>query len=173
MTDKRAALADYVDELVIVTGMFDKFSLHVNAIKQWRIALLQDVYVEVDGKQIDLGHMWVQHAEPLKQHGLGYGDRIRCTCRVTTYKKRLRGRNEDGLLVLQQYSLSWPTEVEIICRASKPAEPSPAPSFQAADSTNTESGNLVGLIPETRQVAAKAGGWKALRQLIDVLENGT
>jgi hypothetical protein len=170
MADKRAALADYLEERVSVTGMFEKYSLQFFENRQWRVALLQDVYVEIDGKQIDLGHMWLQHAEPLRQHDLRYGDRIRCSCRVTSYRKRLRVPNKDGLMVVQNYSLSWPTEVEILCRSMRPADSSPAHSVQPAGSIEPESAISVGHIFETRQLAAKLGGWKALRQLIDALE---
>lgn len=169
MDDKRAALADYLDERVDITGMFDRFSLQVTGIKQWRTALLQDVYAEVEGKQIDLGHVWVQHADPLKQHDLAYGDRIKCNCRVTAYKKHLRVPNEDGLMVVEKYSLSWPTEVEVISQASRPSEPSATSTLAASEPQQEELPSPISLLVELKQLAAKAGGWSNLRQLIDLL----
>lgn len=174
MDDKRDALADYLDDRITVTGMLDKFDLQIVGIKQWKTALLQDVYAEVEGKQIDLGHVWVQHAETLKSHGLAYGDRIKCNCRVTKYQKRLRTPNEDGLMVVTKYNLTWPNEVEVISRAPRPAvapvaaPPAEAPRDEPAEAPGPES-NPVGLILDVKRLADRAGGWEALRQLIDVL----
>jgi hypothetical protein len=99
MDERRDHLADYVDQRITVTGLFDKFGLQVAGVRQWRTALLQDLYAEVEGKQIDIGHIWVQNAEAMKNLGLAYGDRLRCNCRVGAYKKRLNTPNKETLRV--------------------------------------------------------------------------
>jgi hypothetical protein len=125
MDERRDHLADYVDQRITVTGLFDKFSLQVAGVRQWRTALLQDVYAEVEGKQIDIGHIWVQNAEAMKNLGLAYGDRLRCNCRVGVYKKRLNTPNKDGLMVVERYNLSWPTEIEVISRVTRASPDAP------------------------------------------------
>jgi hypothetical protein len=117
MKNNAAGLADYVDQRLFINGMFDKFSYNCVGIREWKVALLQDVYAEIEGKQLDLGHAWVQHAEPLKKIDLGPGDWVRCNCRVTPYTKRLRVPNRDGLMIEPRYSLCYPTNVEVLGRA--------------------------------------------------------
>lgn len=194
MDNKRDALADYRDERVTITGMFDKFSLQMNSTRQWRVALLQDVYAEVEGKQIDLGHVWVQHAEPLRSLDLNYGDRVKCNCRVTPYKKRLSVPNSEGMIVVENFSLSYPTQIEVVCRVLASDQPATAvPGTVVATTTvpatadpvtvvtatdvpaeqfkkgSVETNVSVSVILDLRQLAGKAGGWQVLRQLIDVL----
>lgn len=151
--------------------------LHVGGIRQFRIALLKDLYAEVDGKQIDLDHAWVQHAEPLKAMGLVCGDRIRCICRVGTYKKRLPVPNKDGLLQVIQYNLSFPSDIEVISRARKyeearsEATPKEGPSVieEASPKEDTTTPSIGNLIIEAKHLAQKAGGLDALAELIEAL----
>jgi hypothetical protein len=174
MDDKRDALADYLDRRITITGTFEKFDLQTSGVKQRKTALLQGAYAEVEGKQIDLGRVWVQHAEMPKGHGLAYGDRIKCNCRVTKYRKRLSTPNEDGLMLVTKYSLSWPNEVEVIGRAPRPAA-APAAAQPAGPSRDEPAGGRgpasdpVGLILDVKRLADQAGGLEALRRLLDVL----
>lgn len=171
MNDKRAVLADHVEDRVTVTGMFDKFSLCVNGLRQWRTALLQDVFVLIEGKDIDLGHMWVQHADPLKNLDLVYGDRLQCNCRVTAYKKRLRVPNKDGLMVIESYSLAWPTDIEIINRALRQDDPlAPPPAAQPVPGQPPATSQM-SLLRELKDFALRAGGWDDLQAMIDLLRS--
>jgi hypothetical protein len=171
MDDKRAILADHVEDRVTVTGMFDKFSLYVSGLRQWRTALLQDVFVLIEGKDIDLGHMWVQHADPLKKPDLVYGDRVRCNCRVTAYKKRLRVPNKDGLMVIESYSLAWPTDIEIINRALRPDDPVVPPAAAQPTTDRPPATSQMSLLRELKDFATRAGGWDDLQQMIDLLRS--
>jgi hypothetical protein len=168
-------LANYLDQRITITGMFDKYTFNYTGIRQWRVALLQDVYAEVEGKQIDLGHIWVQHAESLKGHDLGYGDRIKCNCRVSDYKKRLRTPNEVGLMVVTKYNLSWPTEIEVISRATRPeavAGPSPVQPLNSPGpgcDPQRSTTDPVSLVLEVKRLAEKACGWESLHQLVEAL----
>jgi hypothetical protein len=169
MDNRRDVLADYRDQRLTITGMYDKCDLQVTATRQWRVALLQDVYAEIEGKQIDLGHIWVQHAEPLRSLDLKYGDRIRCNCRVTAYKKRLRVPNADGVMVVEQFSLSFPTEIEVLSRGTSKGPPEVSVTADEPEVKAVNVNSPVNLILELKQLAERAGGWNALRQLVDVL----
>lgn len=169
MDNKRDVLADYRDERLTITGMYDKSDLQMTATRQWRVALLQDVYAEVEGKQIDLGHIWVQHAEPLRSLELKYGDRIKCNCRVTAYKKKLRVPNADGVMVVEQFSLSFPTEIEVLGRGTSKVPPEATVAVDEPEVKAVGANSPVSLILELKQLADRAGGWNVLRQLVDVL----
>jgi hypothetical protein len=186
MSDKREALADYLDKRIEITGVFDKFSYQTSGVRQWRSALLQDVYALVDGKELDIGHVWLQNAEPLKNFNFTLGDRIRCNCRVTKYKKHLRVPNKEGLMVVNSFNLSWPTEIEVISRVSKSGDdpgfladgvipatnPIPASHGVGTDSQTLEQAgsiNPVAMVLEVQRLAQRVGGWDALHQLVEAL----
>ena len=71
---RREVLADYLDQRVVLTGVFDRLATNKNPNKPFKVALLQDAEVELSGGRHDLGHVWLQHAETLSE--LQQGDRI-------------------------------------------------------------------------------------------------
>lgn len=177
-----ALRATQEDERIKITGVFDKFSFIMQQFREIRTALLQDVYAHVDGKDLDIGHVWLQNADQLKALNLAFGDRIRCNCRVKTYKKRLMVPNKQGLMVENKLSLAWPMEVEVISRLqspqteanehpkvlvapSKPSVP-PLPPTEVADSISPAK-----MIVEVRRLAKMAGGMESLQQLIEALRS--
>jgi hypothetical protein len=187
---RRELLADYVDKRITIAGMYDKLDSFDTGVRRWKTALLQDVFAEVEGKEIDLGHLWVQHAEPLRDANLKYGDRVKMNCRVGKYQKRLRTPDgKTGLMMVTAYNVSWPTEVEILCRVNK-EEQVPSKSFTpvltengtlektdikfvppkpSSDDVVSELPTAVSLILEVKKLAERAGGWDALQQIIDAL----
>jgi hypothetical protein len=180
MIDKHEILADYEDERLKITGVFDKFSFVTMNYREIKTALLQDVYAHVDGKDVDLGHVWLQNADPLKSLDLGFGDRIQCNCRVKLYKKRLFVPNKQGLMVENKFSLAWPTDVEVISRSKSPtdnkSEPPVMPLPQivlpqpVVPSTDVpQQMSPAKAVSEIRRVAQVFGGWDSLQELIDAV----
>ena len=169
MTDIQVILAEHVDHRLTVTGMFERCSINLGGIRQWQTALLQDVFVTIEGKDHDFGHAWVQHAEAIKNLDLTYGDRIRCNCRIKPYKKRLPVPNKDGLMLEQRYSLSWPTDIEVINRVVCQGEPvvqSPVVPLPNEQPTTPS----IRILRELKELASRAGGWDALKEIIEVLQ---
>lgn len=171
MNHKHELLADYLDERITITGMFEKYSLFLKGHVQYPLAFLQDVYAEVEGKQLDLGHVWVQHAGPLKGFNLRHGDRIKCECRVSKYTKRLKSRNEEGRLEVVLFNLAWPTNIEIVARA-KASEPVPPLSVAAPSNpvgSSQAGATTPGFVLDLKRLAEQAGGWDALMDWIGAL----
>lgn len=185
MNEKHDLLSDYQDKRIQITGVFDRFSFVSKDYREIKTALLQDVYAHIDGKDVDIGHVWLQNADPLKPLGLTFGDRIRCNCRVKTYKKRLPVPNRDGLMVENKISLCWPTEVEVVSRLQPVADesdhqPPPQPAVQqrpvqplSQPPTHDGDGPTTPakLIFEVRRLARLAGGLDPLRELVDALRS--
>ncbi len=66
---RRAVLEQFMGECITIEGAFDKMSHTLSnrsrEVPVWT-ALLQDVYIHSEGKEIDLGHVWIQHAGDIK-----------------------------------------------------------------------------------------------------------
>ena len=117
---RRDMLAQFVDERVTIEGAFDRmsqaYSKQSRELPIWT-ALLQDVFLHSEGKEIDLGHAWIQHAGDIKATSPNHGERIRCCCRVTSYRKTLDIPNPDGFRMEIKYGLSFPKDIVILGRA--------------------------------------------------------
>jgi len=169
--NRREVLEDYLDRRVAVNGVFDRFSNVYMPIKTIRTVLLQDCEVEAEGKTFDLGHVYVQHAEVFRNHDLLWGDRVRCVCRVTKYRTRLRVPNEQGLMVIDKFALAWPSDVEIVYRV--PREPQTTSQMaqtdevieSAAVQVAPAAADPIGLLLEVKELAREAGGWEPLLSL--------
>jgi hypothetical protein len=182
MIDRHDILAEYEDERIKITGVFDRFSVITQQYREIKTALLQDVYAHVDGKDLDIGHVWVQNANPLKSFSLAFGDRIRCNCRVKTYKKRLMVPNKQGLMVENKVSLTWPTEIEVISRLQSPQRedneqprgidaPSKAGVPLLLPTEVNDSISPAKMILEVRRLAKMAGGMDSLQLLVEALRS--
>ena len=183
MIDRHQLLAEYQDERITITGVFERFSFITKQYRDIKTALLQDVYAHIDGKDLDLGHVWLQHADPLKEFDLTFGDRIQCNCRVMAYKKRLMTPNKQGLMFENRLSLCWPTEAKVISRLQLPeVQPILIPNVVTAQITSPkpmpmeptakdamESFNPAKMIMEVRRLAKLAGGIDSLQQLVEAL----
>lgn len=185
MNEKHELLTDYQDKRISITGVFDTFSFVSKDYREIKTAVLQDVYAHIDGKDVDIGHVWLQNTDPLKSLGLTFGDRIRCNCRVKTYKKRLTVPNRDGLMVENRISLCWPSEVEVVSRLhptpehgshtrpEPPVQP-PVPVHPPIPQVNSEAEGPTSparLIFEVRRLARLAGGLNSLQELVEALRS--
>jgi hypothetical protein len=168
MADKRReVLADYLDKRVVITGVFEKITVNKNPNKPFKVALLQDVEVELSKGKHDLGHVWVQHAETFA--GLTYGDRVQCSCRVGQYRRSLATAGENGSAEKIDYSLSWPNDLKVLnhrpvaysaiheapagAPAAPAAQPVPPPPEDPVKTTDP-----VQFILQVKELALKVGG---------------
>ena len=197
MADKRReVLADYLDKRVVITGVFEKITVNKNPNKPFKVALLQDVEVELSKGKHDLGHVWGQHAETVA--GLTYGDRVQCSCRVGQYRRSLATAGENGSAEKIDYSLSWPSDLKVLnhrpvaysavqeapASASTPtaAHPVPPPPEEApVKSTDPVQFILqikelalsvggVDRITELKALMDKIGGWERIREVQGMAE---
>jgi hypothetical protein len=178
MHDKRReVLAEYLDKRVLLTGVFERLTVNKNPSKPFKVALLQDVEVELSKGKHDLGHLWVQHAETFVD--VHYGDRIQCSCRVGQYRKSLAVSGENGSVETVDYSLSWPSDIKILNHrpvaystahdegnnarpaATAPSPPPPAPP-PAEDPVKADP---VQLILQIKELATKVGGLDHITEL--------
>jgi hypothetical protein len=157
MNQNRQRLFGYLDQRIDITGMFERFATVVVGFRFCRTALLQDVYARVDGRDTDIGHVWLQNADPLNTLGLTFGDRIRCNVRLTEYKKRLQVPNAAGAMVERKVSFAWPTEVEVISRLHR-----------GRDDEDFQGNRPSLLVGEVRALANRVG-WDELASLVETL----
>jgi hypothetical protein len=183
--NRREILAEYLDQRVILTGVFERLATNKNPHKPFKVALLQDVEVELSKAKHDLGHIWVQHAETLSE--FQHGDRIRCSCRVGKYQRTLTVPDGEGFTIKTDYSLAYPNDAKLLSRAvalrvaqdpngtPPPAAPPPVEEEppRAADPLQLilevkELAQQVGgleRILELKQAVAKVGGWERVLEI--------
>jgi hypothetical protein len=174
LENRRGVLADYLDKRVVITGVFEKITVNKNPSKPFKVALMQDVEVELSKGKFDLGHVWVQHAETFA--GLNYGDRVQCSCRVGQYRRSLATAGENGAVEKIDYSLTWPSDIKVLNHRpiaysavheeapSAPAvghTPPPSPRQEAAVQTT----DPVQLILQIKELAGKVGGVERIVEL--------
>lgn len=181
MNDQRTALASYVDKRVSVEGVFERIA-EVHEGKK-RVALVQDTVVSVDGEEIDLGHVWVQHADNFLT--IEQFERVTFLARVGE-RKRLNGNGDTEKV----YNLMFPTEIRSksgpvlriprpptkppaseliqdvgqITESQKPKSLPPVPSNQASCD------DPVRLLLDVSALAVRVGGWAKLEALITALK---
>jgi hypothetical protein len=174
LENRRGVLADYLDQRVVITGVFEKITVNKNPSKPFKVALLQDVEVELSKGKHDLGHVWVQHAETFAS--LNYGDRVQCSCRVGQYRRSLAVSGENGAAEKIDYSLTWPSDIKVLnhrpvaysgvqegANGSAPVSllpqrlPSPPPPEAPAKAADP-----LQLIFQVKELAGKVGGVEAI-----------
>jgi hypothetical protein len=188
--NRREILAEYLDQRITLTGVFDRLATNKNPHKPFKVALLQDVEVELSKAKHDLGHIWVQHAETLGE--FQHGDRIRCSCRVGKYHRTLPVPDGDGFTVKTDYSLAYPSEARLLSRAvafraapdqngTPPPAAAPPPQEdppRAADPLQLilevkqlieQVGGCERLV-EFKQAITKLGGWERALQIQAIAE---
>lgn len=170
MDPRRKVLADYLDQKVLIRGMFERMTVNKNPAKPFKVALLQDVEVELAKAKYDLGHIWIQHAEPFAD--LHHGDRIQCFCRVWQYKKNVAIPNQNGASLGTDYSLGWPTDIKLIGRpialatAHETANASPAPApTPAPPAEPARAPDPVQFILQVKDMVQKVGGCERIVEL--------
>jgi hypothetical protein len=188
---RREVLADYLDKRVLITGVFEKITVNKNPNKPFKVALLQDVEVELSKGKHDLGHMWVQHAETFAS--LNYGDRVQCSCRVGQYRRSLAVSGENGGAEKIDYSLTWPSDIKVLNHrpvafsavheeaAGPPAAAAPPPREGPVKTTDPvqlilhikELGDKVGGVDrmfELKALMDKLGGWERVLEVQGMAE---
>jgi hypothetical protein len=177
---RREVLATYLDQRVVITGVFERLTINKNPHKPFKVALLQDVEVELSRAKHDLGHVWIQHAENLD--GFKNGDRIRCSCRVGKYHRTVANPDGNGVTTRTDYSLSYPNEVRLLGKPvalriatdenGSPAGPGPATAAAAAEAPvvvpeeePVKTTDPVQLILTVKELAQKVGGWERIVEL--------
>lgn len=190
---RREVLAAYLDQRVVITGVFERMAVNKNPHKQFKVALLQDVEVELSKSRYDLGHVWIQHAETFAD--LNYGDRLQCSCRVGKYKRHVPG-GENGEAERIDYSLSWPSEVRVLSRpialshahelpptagtigpttfSESAAAPSPAPPPPPSPPPPAEelprATDLVQLLLQVKELVTEVGGSERIQELKAIID---
>jgi hypothetical protein len=177
LENRRGVLADYLDKRVVITGVFEKITVNKNPSKPFKVALLQDVEVELSKGKHDLGHVWVQHAETFA--GLNYGDRVQCSCRVGQYRRSLAVSGENGTAEKIDYSLTWPNDIKVLnhrpvaysavheeAPAAHPAPAAPPPAPEAP----AKATDPVQLILQIKELAQKVGGVEHIVELKAVMD---
>jgi hypothetical protein len=172
--NRREILAEYLDQRIILTGVFDRLATNKNPHKPFKVALLQDVEVELSKAKHDLGHVWVQHAETLAE--FQHGDRIRCSCRVGKYQRTLTVPDGDGFTVKTDYSLAYPSEAKLLSRAvafrAAPEQNGAPPAAAAPPPPQEETARAADplqLILEVKQLAEQVGGCERLLEFMQAV----
>jgi hypothetical protein len=108
-------LEDFIDRRVTLSGVLDKFG-KAGPSRQYDTALIQDVIVDADGEQIDIGHTWLQ-VRSLDEFGdIELGDRFSCLVRPTKYQDKA-GDDRIGF--------RFPTEFKLVNRPAAIRIPQP------------------------------------------------
>lgn len=188
MNENEKILKSHVDKRLTISGAFDKLGPAPG--KSYRVALVQDVTAMIEGKEIDLGHTWIQQADTFIGFNLEPSDRFTCSCRVLPYPK-----SGPGGKTVTGYGFGYPTKIEKIGRPvafkipnGKPApkgflheeafmgfdepdavkvEPPPAPPRQEV--APEPQADVVAVIREVRQLAKRVGGMEKLMELLQEL----
>lgn len=170
MDPRRKVLADYLDQKVLITGMFERMTVNKNPTKPFKVALMQDVEVEIARARYDLGHVWIQHAEPFAD--LHHGDRIQCYCRVGHYKRNVATPDQNGSGPIIDYSLGWPVDIKLVGRpvalatAHEPVNHAPPSAPPAAPPEEpAKKADPIQLILELKDMVQKVGGLERIGEL--------
>jgi hypothetical protein len=139
-------LGEFVDQRVLITGRFDKFGSATHQGTDIHTTLLQDAYLVVEGVNHDIGHRWVQYSNDFKRYELRPGSKIKCSCRVKQYKKYADATHRlvtGGTPYEIKYSLSYPTEIEIVSDPPQLTTPRVAPVARQLVDGDTHEGEIV------------------------------
>jgi hypothetical protein len=178
--EKRRVLAEWVGQRTTATGTLLKVNHNNHPTKRFLVALLENVEVELGNRERhELGHFWIQYAEPFRQVLLGA--RIACTCTVSRYTAKL-GEGTD-LREEITFGLRYPNNVRLLDTpisyrtTEEPTMPndliaSPAPSCACQSKGNEDDEapppapmDPIDLILRTRDLITKAGGLEGVLAL--------
>lgn len=111
--DARGKLAEYCDRRVTIAGMCDKITTTTRQGQECCVVLLQDVAV-ISPVQMDLGHVWIQYAQNIRDMGFTHGSRMQCSCRVRPYKVDTCEDNQGIVRRVTRYGLGWPQDIRVV-----------------------------------------------------------
>jgi hypothetical protein len=176
--ERSEALAPFGGRRVTVSGIFQTTSSIKN---NTTAGLLQDVYVEEDGEEVSLDHVWIQRADNLGR--FRKGDRLSFSCRVNPSK----WYDDTGHVTGVRYSLEFPTDIERLdgppmLRVPEPVEirpksvqeppPPPPPLAPVAPEPVKDIVATISTaqaIRQLRELERAVGGYDALIELIQEL----
>ncbi|MBX9677520.1 MAG: hypothetical protein K2X38_02070 [Gemmataceae bacterium] len=152
---------------------------------------MNDVRITTDEEQFDVGHMWVQRANAIKNVNPVIGEKIAFYARVNKYQYRNHVVSKDGIMVETRYGLENPSDVEVLTpshyRAGEPREPAvvssktaPVAALDTIEAIKVAKSLLVDLgaelvlsaLPQLERLteaSAKLGGASRLREMVEVL----
>lgn len=115
----RNQLEPYEDTRIEVEGYYDASKAVYDQKKRRNIqtVLFQDAIAYVDGKEIAMGHAWIQAANSIVNLKCHRDDKVRFTARVNRYMKNLDVPNADGLMQEWRFGLADPEGVEVTEKA--------------------------------------------------------
>lgn len=171
------SLAPYVDKRVSAKGVFERLTETRGS--KVKVALLQDTVVIVNGEEIDLGHLWVQHADNFVN--MKSFERVTFLARVGV-RKRINGYGGTELI----YNLMYPTNIkpkgvppalrlpqsvpEPFAQSEPLPQPFPEPDSEPVAEREQYGGcDTVQLLMDVSALAGRAGGWKKLEALVTLL----
>jgi hypothetical protein len=182
----RGILAEWLGRRVTITGMLKNMTTNKNPNRPFDVAVFDDVELELPTRaRYNLGHLYVQNAEALR--GRPYGRRVRCSCKVRSYVKRLESGES-----WTDYGLKFPADIQILPEpvflptaheappppppAPPPPAPAPAPPpadpfaavLRLRDGVQQHGGAaaVLGLL----DAVAVVGGWDAAAEVMDLAD---
>jgi hypothetical protein len=159
--ERRTFLADWLKQSVMVKGVLERIDTHKNPKSPFVIALAQDVEITLPtAARHNIGHLWIQRAEPMRH--LHPGDRFGCRCTVHTYTKSADPGHP-------YYGLKYPSEVQrlpdpIALRTEQPP-PAALPNGRAPPQPI----DPLDLLLKASEVVHKAGGPQQLMALQELV----
>lgn len=176
--NQRAALAPFLERVVQAAGYFEKVNWINRGSGRICTALVQDVKVTIDGYNIDLGHVWVQHADEIDALGARHGEKIICDARIGRYKKL----NDVTKVPETDYNLSYPRNVKFAAKAFLPVPAPPAvskplvqvvkPQVVVAEArTAAPAVDMFATLSELKRIREAVGGWDKLHELVVLLKD--
>lgn len=114
-------------------------------------------------------HLWVHHAEPIKNQRPQFGERVQFTALVREYLKRLKLPNDKGDMTELSYSLDRPDQVVFPGRLAAAIPPPPVPVPIIVQCPAAKSPATIAEKIQAVQRLAEQIGWADLEQLVQVL----
>lgn len=111
---RRDNLWDYVDHRIEVEGYYETSNVLNTNGRPNKTVLIQEGMAFVDGKEIPIGHAWVQSASNIVNLKPLRGQKIRFTAVVNQYTKSLQVPNESGMMSELRCGLIRPEDAEIV-----------------------------------------------------------
>jgi hypothetical protein len=181
MNDQRSSLASCVDKRVSVEGVFERLAEARGG--KFRVALVQDAVVSVTEEQIDLGHVWVQHADnfvTIEQFErvtflARVGERKRANTNGDTEKvynlmfpTQIRSKNPPALRIPRIPTKA--SELELLQESVQVEPPEPKPGLLVPEPKDGFGGDPVQILLDVSALAVRVGGWARLEALINALK---
>jgi hypothetical protein len=184
--DRRDQLTPYVGQEVEAKGVFRRMDLRVHGTRTNRTALVERLFVTVDGKTLDIDHVWVQYADAIKALDPRPGEKVKFRATVGTYTKEKPTEDGQGIKRVQTYNLSNPEAVACPDReplapdhdevaqdqpppAAAPPAPAPAPAPAPPPTIEPAPASSPTDLVRTLMRLAAVWGWDEVCGMVEVL----